>query len=495
MIVLTSTIYQEKQELSAGELKDAVQQLYAFCRQVSLYSSSEQHFQREISTLAHSILSQLTLMQQRRDAPLAIERFAKDSLCKLQSAKEVFDGSTGRYVEKKATFASDCDWLSARLESSPNNLQPLFPIPPTTNSPKPQQTLSARELKAHNPLWAYQREKIIGRMATAQMASGAVSLVEAGLDRVLDGIGCLAKWQYRSLCRKNPNLHKRCVMLADLGKAVGHYIMEEGKEILQHTSIPEFIEKAHASYICTKEHTLPDLLEEQYLIPREMSKAYVENSASLLPYLIPYAAIGKQAVRPFKAVTGSLLKREAIRFVTSETIGGASLRTLPKTAAALPLKSEVMPMLGRIDYSAGYREAVEAFLLPPKQFFGVLSKDLLVVQYHNNSPLGKSRSNKWSMPVMQANKLGTIEEVMNDLALLSNWGERSHVSVAKIPAGVPVTFLHGRAARQINAASGEFRPGCGVQYRFLDFDPAWIVETRVIPVRRVLQDVENKVNN
>lgn len=152
----------------------------------------------------------------------------------------------------------------------------------------------------------------------------------------------------------------------------------------------------------------------------------------------------------------------------------------------------------RLDYSAHYHEAAKYFQQAPKEFIGTFSKDLVVVNYHNGKTLGKGRTFAWAMVPTQANKLSTVEAVKDHVALLNRWGKRTHVSVAKIPAGEPVRFLHGKAAIQKNPLTGEIRPGGGVQYRFFDFDPRWIIETRKIPLTpqgKKLSRQQNKISH
>ncbi len=141
---------------------------------------------------------------------------------------------------------------------------------------------------------------------------------------------------------------------------------------------------------------------------------------------------------------------------------------------------------GRIDQSRGYRESVKDFMHPPKEFNGKFSQDVLLARYHDAS--SKKSSHNWWMPISQGNKMHTMDEVMDRTALLSRWCDRSHVSVARIPAGAPIRFLHGKAQMKIDTATGETRPGGGVQYRFEDFDPNWVVETRPLPASRYNQD-------
>jgi len=138
----------------------------------------------------------------------------------------------------------------------------------------------------------------------------------------------------------------------------------------------------------------------------------------------------------------------------------------------------------RYDYSSDYLDAFKEFVGNPKEFDGVLSRDLVVVQYHNGGVHNVDYTSKYFMPVMQGNTLHTVNEVMDAVGLLSKWGERSHVTVARIPSGESVRFIYGRAKTQNCLTAGELRPGGGVQYRFYDFDPSWIKETREIITER-----------
>lgn len=135
----------------------------------------------------------------------------------------------------------------------------------------------------------------------------------------------------------------------------------------------------------------------------------------------------------------------------------------------------------RFDYSADYLLHANEFI-NPKEFSGVLKRNLMVVQYHCSSPCHQPRTLKWFMPATQGNKLHTIEEVMNSVSKIKAFGEITQVSVARIPAGEPIKFLHGRAVSKFDSHTNVIRPGSGVQYRFYDFDPKWIVETRALPV-------------
>lgn len=150
----------------------------------------------------------------------------------------------------------------------------------------------------------------------------------------------------------------------------------------------------------------------------------------------------------------------------------------PSKLVKIPLHNKPLPH--RIDYSQDFLQAKSDFVIS-KEFNGILSKDLFVIQYHGSGPLHQPRTHKWFMPACENNKHCTIDTIMDALAKLSIYGEITEVSIAKIPAGEPVRFLHGRASEKIDIEANEIRPGGGVQYRFFDFDTNWIVHTRKLP--------------
>jgi hypothetical protein len=75
--------------------------------------------------------------------------------------------------------------------------------------------------------------------------------------------------------------------------------------------------------------------------------------------------------------------------------------------------------------------------------------------------------------------LTTEAAVRDAFALPPGWGPRDTVSVARIPKGERVEYYTGTAKAQ--PENGVIYHGNGVQYRFRDFDPAWIIATRKIP--------------
>lgn len=139
------------------------------------------------------------------------------------------------------------------------------------------------------------------------------------------------------------------------------------------------------------------------------------------------------------------------------------------------------PLPHRLDYSRDYFHAGKEFT-DVKEFNGVFSRDLLVVQYHSAAPLGELHTYKWFMPIPKGVEHGSIESLMTAVSKMHHVGDITHVSIAKIPAGEPVRFLHGRAISKLDPDTNVIRPGGALQYRFFDFDAdQWIVATLKLP--------------
>ena len=109
----------------------------------------------------------------------------------------------------------------------------------------------------------------------------------------------------------------------------------------------------------------------------------------------------------------------------------------------------------------------------------VIKEDLYLVQFHSNAEVGSGRSLKYWTTFDAANRISTVDDYMNQMALLSNWGARDNVSIAKIPAGTKIKYVIGTAKEQVGAI--ESRPGGGLQILFEKFDDGWVLDTRPLP--------------
>ena len=109
----------------------------------------------------------------------------------------------------------------------------------------------------------------------------------------------------------------------------------------------------------------------------------------------------------------------------------------------------------------------------------VIDEDLCLVQFHSNAEVGNGRSLKYWTTFDEANGISTVDDYMNKMALLSNWGARDNVSIAKIPAGTKIKYAIGTAKEQVGAI--ESRPGGGLQILFEQFDDGWVLDTRPLP--------------
>ena len=109
----------------------------------------------------------------------------------------------------------------------------------------------------------------------------------------------------------------------------------------------------------------------------------------------------------------------------------------------------------------------------------VVEKDIYLVQFHSGAKVGEGRSLKYWTTIDQANDISTIDDYMNKMALLSEWGDRDYVSIAKVPAGTKIKYAEGTARPQSNDI--ETRPGNGIQLLFEKFYDGWVIETRQLP--------------
>jgi len=159
---------------------------------------------------------------------------------------------------------------------------------------------------------------------------------------------------------------------------------------------------------------------------------------------------------------------ESVTLVDRAGAGAADLERLESAAARA----------GRFDYSSGFSDSLENFEGEKALLHqGKLSRDLHVVQYFDGAD--PNATNKWWTPTSEANRMSTVDDVHQRLALLPEWGTRNTAQVAVIPRGTPSEFLYGRAAAQ--EGRGITYAGQGLQIRFRDFDPKWIRETRPLP--------------
>jgi hypothetical protein len=207
--------------------------------------------------------------------------------------------------------------------------------------------------------------------------------------------------------------------------------------------------------------------EEAYGIPAHIFKDGVLDMASLVGIT---TSVGKGA-----SSLKSDSKIDPKIDLSSSTFPPKHSSTSNSTPQKAPSKKSSKP----IDYSAGYDSAKrDAFLDQVREHKGPLEKPMFLVRYHGDPKLNPNQTLKWWTSVGEGNALSTLEGVYDRLALLGKFGGRTHVTVARIPPSRPVRFLEGKAAPQSCKNILESRPGGGTQYRFYEFDPQWILETR-----------------
>ena len=154
----------------------------------------------------------------------------------------------------------------------------------------------------------------------------------------------------------------------------------------------------------------------------------------------------------------------------------------PGGKSETPPPAETDASADRLDYSRNFERDLENFEPGATLHEGPLVQDMTLVQYHRaDTALGDGRSASWWTTTDSANNLSTVDAMREALALPPDWGPRDAVSVARIPAGTDVTYYEGTAVEQVSKQTGEVYKGGGLQYRFKNFDPAWVTETRPLP--------------
>ena len=144
--------------------------------------------------------------------------------------------------------------------------------------------------------------------------------------------------------------------------------------------------------------------------------------------------------------------------------------------SAVESSNKVSSDFGRVwDYSRQFEGELDNFNSGYK-IKNIVDKDLYLVQFHSSAEVGNGRSLKYWTTFDEANGISTVDGYMNRMALMSNWGARDNVSVAKIPAGTKIKYAVGTAKEQVGAI--ESRPGGGLQVLFEQFNDSWVIETR-----------------
>jgi len=152
----------------------------------------------------------------------------------------------------------------------------------------------------------------------------------------------------------------------------------------------------------------------------------------------------------------------------------------PKVLAILKTLPDEVP-IGRIDYRAKFSESLKDFQKGSSKLVNTkLKEDLYLVNYHDISkPIGDGRSIEWATHFEVGNRIPTIEELHQHIALVKpDWGPRNAVTYIKIPKGTDVTWISGKATWKESLKTGEYFRGGGYQVRFRDFDPKWVTETK-----------------
>jgi RHS repeat-associated protein len=152
---------------------------------------------------------------------------------------------------------------------------------------------------------------------------------------------------------------------------------------------------------------------------------------------------------------------------------------IPKTSTSRVVQNTTKPnSSSRIDYSKDFEVELRENFAPGAQHLQAkLIDELTLVQIHGAN--GGSLK-YWTFPGT-FDGAESIDDVLNRLAILyPDWGPRTHVSIARIPAGEAIEFGFGFASAQVGK-TGAVANGGWAQFRFRDFDPSWVIYRDALP--------------
>lgn len=450
-------------EFDLQEIQDVQTNLFSKLNELQ-HESNRQIVHNHVRACARQLLLKLQNLrglgataQQLRQAGLDTLRELQISSLKMiqdfehfQAGSNELDLKYSQFLAKADTSANSVSW-SSFLETPVQNQAASSPLPsaiskymirPSVERPEVLATVVGKVQRIANEsvqspavdsliasFDAWNREKAMQNVATARVLAASI-----------EGVSTVIGFGVSQVCRSTSTTAKACKAAGDLGSIVADKAKKVGKQALT-----SFIGSQKTDRILnTKARAYPERLM-RLGIPKVMAEQAAEDSHTLLSF-------------------------------AASTAVGFGAGALAKTAVSCIFPAAVS--VNRINYAKNYADDMQKFT-HVHEFKGVLKESVRVINYHDAKPLGQGRSLKWAIPVNEANALATIEEVMQHAALISKWGERTHVTLSEIPAGTKVRFLHGAAKEQFHGT--EFMKGGGTQYRFFDFDPKWIKEIREIP--------------
>ena len=152
-----------------------------------------------------------------------------------------------------------------------------------------EQPLTARQLMAQDAMWAHKRTNIEENMAAARVAAFAIHAFEEPMRWIGQGVQVAVE----NFCN------------SETGKPVCQTALKVGGQVAsfvdQKTGITAVINRAQAAHERSKNRTMPNLLEALYLIPKEQTRQFVEDSRVVMGAIVTAAPAGGVAKFVLKA--------------------------------------------------------------------------------------------------------------------------------------------------------------------------------------------------
>jgi predicted nuclease with TOPRIM domain len=490
-------------QVNIDELQRRHQELQTSQGDVSVQIS---HLQREAIALQQAILQAEIAIEERKEnrwmqvvkiaaiiGACSLGSWALASAFKAGAIGAVTGVSAGEGVGFSLTLSGGELTANITLSGAATGLAVLATSGADSSSKKPLIQQTPKQDK--NPLAKKEETRFDLALRNMEINKHRDSMRDAHLaSTVLALPAQTIVWGAKTICKSHPRVEKVCGQLQV-------YMGQKAQQISEEPWIKEISQKHQQSMVLA---AVAD--QRRFGIAPSESVQYYQNcqDIALSALMMPLAKAGSSVAKTFFAAGKQSVQNQTVKFLANRQLSkmineGLALplgyledRALQPVARVI--KSPHLPE--RISYARNYYEDIKEFHRPPLQYKGRLESDLVLVQIHGSGILGVDRSLKWAMHIEQAqvNRINpatglgyyhglidALDIIKDQVALLSSWGERSHITVIKIPAGSNVQFLWGMAKKQCDPLSLETRMGGGIQYRLFDLDPEWIFKTLKLP--------------
>lgn len=155
-----------------------------------------------------------------------------------------------------------------------------------------------------DPLWVYKRTKIDESMAAAHLASSAIHAVGYVVTEPIVLTAKMVGKATEKICNSTPMTKRACRVITETSQSIARPVIKIGRRVMQDSGISNIAKRMHQAYVYTRDHHLPQQLEKDFLIPREVTSQYVSDSLVLSLCAVPIPIPIRYAPRSIKSEIG-----------------------------------------------------------------------------------------------------------------------------------------------------------------------------------------------